>query len=84
MFCRAVRDSIADLRYFGFTPLSRPLHHYDNRAGPERPEVDAFLRFALEHVKEIVDTAQYVPLPDADYAADRAAVEALLSNAQGS
>ena len=73
-------QTIADGSY---APLSRPLYLYVNTASLARPEVQAFLRFAFDHVEDIVRTVQYVPLPEADYAADRAALDTLLSNAQG-
>ena len=74
-------ETIADGSY---APLSRPLYLYVNRASLERSEVQAFLRFTLEHVEDIVRTVQYVPLPEAEYIADRHALELLLSNAQES
>lgn len=74
-------QTIADGSY---APLSRPLYLYVNTASLARPEVQAFLRFTLEHVEDIVRTVQYVPLPGADYAADRDGLERLLSNTQES
>jgi phosphate transport system substrate-binding protein len=74
-------ESIADGSY---APLARPLYLYVNRASLERSEVQAFLRFTFDHIEDIVRTVQFVPLPEADYVADREALETLLSNAQGS
>jgi phosphate transport system substrate-binding protein len=74
-------QTIADGTY---APLSRPLYIYVNTASLERPEVQAFLRFTLEHVEDIVRTVQYVPLPEADYAAYRDLLSTLISNVQGS
>lgn len=67
-------ETIADGSY---APLARPLFLYVNRASLERPEVQAFLHFTFDHIEDIVRTVQYVPLPEADYVADRAALEAL-------
>lgn len=69
------RETIADGSY---APLSRPLFIYVNQESLARPEMQAFVRFTLDHVTELVDMAGYVPLPAADYATDRAKLEAML------
>jgi phosphate transport system substrate-binding protein len=69
------RETIADGSY---APLSRPLYLYVNHASLTRPEVQAFVRFTLDQATELVDMVGYVPLPEADYAADRAELEAML------
>ncbi len=72
------RESIADGTY---APLSRPLFIYVNRASLTRPEVQAFVRSTLDQATELVDMVGYVPLPAANYATDRADLEALLATA---
>jgi phosphate transport system substrate-binding protein len=67
-------ETIADGSY---APLARPLYLYVNKASLTRPEIQEFLRFALDQAEEIVQTVGYVPLPAADYAANRAQIEAL-------
>jgi phosphate transport system substrate-binding protein len=48
-----------------YSPLSRPLFIYVNKASAERPEVKAFVKFYLEHAQDLVASAQYVALnPD--------------------
>jgi phosphate transport system substrate-binding protein len=61
-----------------YAPLSRPLYLYVNRDRLERPEVREFLRFALNEAEDVVRTVGYVPLSEADYAANQAHVQTLL------
>jgi phosphate transport system substrate-binding protein len=69
------RETIADGSY---APLSRPLFIYVNQESLRRLEVQAFARFTLDQATELVDIVGYVPLPEADYAADRTELEAML------
>lgn len=57
------------IRGGSYTPLSRPLFIYVNKASMERPEVLAFLQFYFENAREIVEHPQvnYVALPEATY-----------------
>ncbi len=50
-----------------YTPLSRPVFIYIRSQAKERPEVDAFVRFYLEHAKTLAADVGYVALPDALY-----------------
>jgi phosphate transport system substrate-binding protein len=54
-----------------YTPLSRPLFIYVNRQALTRPEVDAFVRFYLEHAPELVPQVGYTPLEPAAYQAEQ-------------
>ena len=47
-----------------YTPLSRPLFVYPSRQALERPEVEAFFRFYLDHVSQIAAEVGYIALPD--------------------
>jgi phosphate transport system substrate-binding protein len=47
-----------------YTPLSRPLYMYAKQASLTRPEVEAFVRYALDNSAEIAEAAQFVPLTD--------------------
>jgi phosphate transport system substrate-binding protein len=55
-----------------YTPLSRPLFIYLSRQALARPEVQAFVRFYLEHAPELVPQVGYVPLDAAAYQAELA------------
>lgn len=57
-----------------YTPLSRPLYIYVNRAAVKRPEVLAFLQSYLENAPQLAPEVGYVPL---DAAAYRQGLEAL-------
>lgn len=59
-----------------YAPLSRPLFIYLSKAGAAKPQVRAFVEFYLEIAPQIVDEVGYIPLPAADYAADKAALAA--------
>lgn len=57
-------DSIKDGSY---SPLSRPLFIYVNKAALERTEVMEFLRFYLKNAAELSADVGYIALPDKDY-----------------
>lgn len=52
----------------GAYPLARELYIYVNAASVKRPEVDSFVKFYLDHAKEITHLTGYLPLPDSRYA----------------
>jgi phosphate transport system substrate-binding protein len=52
-----------------YTPLSRPLYIYVNKAALARPEVLAFLRYYLTHAAELIPQVGYVPLSPEEYEA---------------
>lgn len=56
-----------------YSPLSRPLFIYVNKASAARPEVRAFVDFYLDTAATIAADVGYVPLPADMYAADKAA-----------
>jgi phosphate transport system substrate-binding protein len=45
-----------------YSPLSRPLFLYVNRASLQRPEVATFVRFYLDHAADIARSVGYVPV----------------------
>jgi phosphate transport system substrate-binding protein len=51
-----------------YSPLSRPIFVYVSRAAAARPEVDAFMKFYLEHAPKLVSEVGYIPLPERAYA----------------
>jgi phosphate transport system substrate-binding protein len=57
-----------------YAPLSRPLFIYLSKTGAAKPQVRAFVEFYLEIAPQIVEEVGYIPLPEADYAADKAAL----------
>ena len=57
-------DSIKDGSY---SPLSRPLFIYVNKAALERTEVMEFLRFYLKNAAELSADVGHIALPDKDY-----------------
>jgi phosphate transport system substrate-binding protein len=57
-----------------YAPLSRPLFIYLSKTGAAKPQVRAFVEFYLEIAPQIVDEVGYIPLPAADYQADRDAL----------
>ncbi|MDJ1182825.1 PstS family phosphate ABC transporter substrate-binding protein [Roseofilum casamattae] len=50
-----------------YTPLSRPIYIYVNKAEAKKPEVKAFVDFYLKNAPGLVSEVGYVPLPSADY-----------------
>lgn len=61
-----------------YSPLSRPVFIYVNKASLARPQVRAFVEFYLEIAPEIVSEVGYIPLPDAEYQKARDDVAAAL------
>lgn len=55
-----------------YTPLSRPLFLYVTVDDLQRPEIRAFLEFALDRARQLIPPTGYIPLPVEDYDAQRA------------
>ena len=51
-----------------YTPLSRPLFIYVNKAALDRPEVRAFVEFYMENAAELATEVGYVKLSESEYA----------------
>ena len=68
------RETIEDGSY---APLSRPLFIYVNHASAARPEVGAFLTYALDYGPEVIPTTGYIPLTDEQYSTQRGVVAGL-------
>ncbi len=62
-----VEPSPANVENGTYTPLSRPLLIYVNRAESQRPDVGAFIHFYLENVAFLAKDVGYVPLQDSVY-----------------
>lgn len=52
-----------------YQPLARPIFIYVNSKVADRPDVQAFIEFYLQHAKSLVEEVGYIPLPDSVYAA---------------
>lgn len=50
-----------------YNPLSRPLFIYVSRKAAERPAVDEFVQFYLNHATELAKEVNYLPLPAEAY-----------------
>ncbi len=50
-----------------YSPLSRPLYIYVNKAELERPEMKAFIEFYMNNAAVLATEVGYVPLPDSVY-----------------
>jgi len=57
-------DTIANDEY---TPLSRPLYLYVNKASLQKPAVKEFIKFYLNNAADLVSQVGYVPLPEKKY-----------------
>jgi phosphate transport system substrate-binding protein len=73
-----VTPSIETIQSGEYTPLSRPLFLYVSEEALTRPEVSAFMNFAVENNKSIAESAQYVPMS----ADDTAKSEAVLAGGE--
>ena len=59
-----VAPSVENAQNGTYAPLSRPLFIYVKSASFSRPEVEAFVKFALDNEAEIAEASQFVPLTD--------------------
>jgi phosphate transport system substrate-binding protein len=59
-----VAPSIETAQAGEYTPLARPLYVYVKDEAIERPEVQEFLRFYLENLDSVAETAKYIPLTE--------------------
>jgi phosphate transport system substrate-binding protein len=60
-----------------YSPLSRPLFIYVNNASVERPEMSAFLDYALTQGPDLIGPTGYIPLTAEQYSAQMALIEAV-------
>jgi phosphate transport system substrate-binding protein len=63
----AVRPSPGSIASGAYAPLVRPLFLYVRSDAAQRPAVEAFVRFYLQHASRLVPEAGYVPLPPRAY-----------------
>jgi phosphate transport system substrate-binding protein len=55
------------VREGSYQPLARPEFIYVKRSSADRPEVQRFVEFYLEHAPRLVEEVGYVPLPQVAY-----------------
>ena len=73
-----VSPSIETIKDGTYAPLSRPLFVYPSMQALARPEVAAYFTYYLDNVNTFVVEVGYVPLPDDELAASKAALAAAL------
>jgi phosphate transport system substrate-binding protein len=54
-----------------YAPLSRPLFIYVNNKATQRQEVIKFVDFYLNNAADLAKSAGYVPMPEAEYNAEK-------------
>ncbi len=62
-----VTPSFETIKDGSYSPLSRPLFIYVNKASLEKPEVRRFVEYYLEIAKDIAQEVGFVTLPDEEY-----------------
>lgn len=73
----AVAPSPEAVKDGSYNPLSRPIFIYVNKKSMQRPEVQKFVEFYLQHAPSLVKEVKYVPLPDKAYQAGLARANAM-------
>jgi phosphate transport system substrate-binding protein len=68
-----VEPTVGNIEAGEYTPLSRPLFIYVNKASLAKPEVAAFIRFYMEHGAELTEAVGYVASDASIYAENLAA-----------
>ena len=76
-----VAPSVEHAQNGTYKPLSRPLFIYAKKKSFARPEVEAFVRFALDNETEIAEAAQFVPLTDEQLTKAQADLDAAVQEA---
>ena len=73
-----VEPSAETARAGEYTPLARPLFIYvKNAAYADNAALKEYVDFYVENLADIVETAEFIPLNDSDYAETKSALEAL-------
>ena len=73
-----VAPSVETAQDGSYTPLARPLFIYVKKESFTRPEVEEFVRFAIDNETEIAEAAQYVPMTEEQLDKARSDFEAAL------
>ena len=72
-----IRPSAETVRSGRYKPLARPLLMYVKTTSLDRPEVAAFVRFALSNAEQLVTEVKYVPVNPEDARQNMLSLEAL-------
>lgn len=67
----AVKPNLETVKSGTYAPLSRPLFIYVSDASAKKPEVRDFVNFYLDQAPELSLEVGYIPLPEAEYAAQK-------------
>lgn len=78
-----VEPTVETIETGEYEPLSRPLYLYVSDRGLAKPQVEAFVEFALENGAELVRSVGYVPLSAEQYAEELENVRGLAEAATG-
>jgi len=70
-----VKPSLETIQSGEYKPLARPLFMYPSAEKAKRPEVKAFLDFAVENHQEISEAAQIVPMTEEQASKSKQAIE---------
>ena len=65
-----IQPSVETIESQTYTPLSRPLYLYASDRGLAKPQVQAFIEFALTEGAELVRSVGYIPLRPEQYEAE--------------
>lgn len=79
-----VTPSVENAQSGKYEPLSRPLLVYASKKSFERPEVEAFVEFLIEHEHEIAKDALVVPLTSKQIETARGELHSALAEVRGS
>ncbi|MFY0689879.1 MAG: PstS family phosphate ABC transporter substrate-binding protein [Cyclobacteriaceae bacterium] len=74
-----VAPSLETVKDGSYAPLSRPLFIYINSKAAQKPEVVEFVNFYLDNADELSIDVGYIPMPAADYAAEKAEFNAFIA-----
>ncbi|MBD0337966.1 MAG: PstS family phosphate ABC transporter substrate-binding protein [Thermoleophilia bacterium] len=76
-----VEPSIETVQDGSYNPLGRPLFIYAKTASFERPEVQAFIQYLLDHNHQLAETALYVPLTEGQLGEAQSSLDEALAGA---
>ncbi|HUO99943.1 MAG TPA: PstS family phosphate ABC transporter substrate-binding protein [Gemmatimonadota bacterium] len=79
-----ITPSVETIENQTYAPLSRPLYLYVSDQGIAKPQVEAFVEFALTEGAELVRSVGYIPLQPEQYEAEMDAVRRLTGGAPAS
>jgi phosphate transport system substrate-binding protein len=74
-----VEPSADTARDGSYTPLSRPLFVYVKNTSLQKPEVQAFLRYYLDNLDQIVEQARFISMPEDQVQEQQAKLEQAIS-----